>query len=178
MAYAAPRTWSAGEHPTAAQLNQDVRDNVAFLANPPACRVSHNATQSIANNAFTTVAFNTEAFDTNAMHDTVTNNSRITINVAGVYVVTFSGSYAGSTDYTGVGTRLLLNGATVIGWSAFTGANPAAGGTGLFQNVSTAYKFAAADYVIVQAYQTNGAGAARNLEANNVAFTAVWVGLG
>jgi hypothetical protein len=27
MAWATPRTWAAGEHPTAAQFNQDIRDN-------------------------------------------------------------------------------------------------------------------------------------------------------
>jgi microcystin-dependent protein len=32
MAYTTPRTWVAGEYPTAAQFNQDVRDNVAYVA--------------------------------------------------------------------------------------------------------------------------------------------------
>lgn len=50
-----------------------------------ACKVRHSTTQSIPNSTETTVAFNTELYDTDGMHDTVTNNSRITPQTAGKY---------------------------------------------------------------------------------------------
>ena len=31
MSWVAPRTWTAGEKPTTAQFNQDIRDNIAWL---------------------------------------------------------------------------------------------------------------------------------------------------
>lgn len=51
------------------------------------CRVTHNANQACADSSNTTLAFNTESYDSDTMHDTVTNNSRITIKTAGKYYV-------------------------------------------------------------------------------------------
>src|SRR5689334_6638767 len=61
----------------------------------PAVRVTHNTTQSITNNTATVLAFNTERFDqaggaSAAMHDTVTNNSRLTALYAGIYLINAS----------------------------------------------------------------------------------------
>lgn len=173
MAYVTPRTWVAGAVLTAAQLNQDIRDNVTFLANPPACRVYHNAAQSIANAAETPVAFNSERFDTDSMHDTATNNTRITFNTAGIYVVTFSGQWASDVDGIRQAT-IKLNGATHLAFDV----RPALSGTYGF-HVSTVYKFAAASYVEATVFHV--AGAALNLNSGadyTPEFSAVWVGLG
>ena len=179
MAYQTPRTWTTAELVTAAMLNQDIRDNVSFLANPPACRVYHNAAQSITDAAEITVAFNSERFDTAAMHDTVTNNSRITIPVAGLYIVTFNGEIAAAADYTLLTVRFVVNNATNIARSAIGTVANATQTPGL--HLSTLYKFAAADYVDVRVLQDNSASAARNLlstSAMSPEFSACMVGLG
>ena len=47
------------------------------------CRLHHSATQSIANLTDTYLAFDTEDYDSGNLHDTVTNNSRITMPSGG-----------------------------------------------------------------------------------------------
>lgn len=179
MAYSAPRTWSAGDKPTAAQFNQDIRDNASFLANPPACRVYHNTTQSIPDNTETVVSFNSERYDTNSMHSTSVNTSRITINTAGLYLVTFGGAVVDGSDYIQSYANIRLNGATFIAYHNHTG-NGANTWFPLI-TLSTVYKFAVSDYIEVLMYQDNSAGAARNLRSTgnwSPEFSATWIGLG
>jgi hypothetical protein len=166
MAYSTPRTWVAGDVLTAAQLNQDVRDNVSFLANPPACRASHNAGQSVANATLTALALNIEIFDTDTMHDTVTNNSRVTFTTAGLYVIEGGFEMPNTGDYTVIAAMLRLNGATTIaansmGTMATPNLNPVIG-------VSTIYKVTAAQYVELVAFHTNGPATARTVPGNSV----------
>lgn len=115
-------------------------------------RVFHNAHQSIANNTLTALAFNSERFDTDTLHDTATNNSRLTATVAGVYLMTSSIQWASDS----VGFRQLthrVNGATFINAelddidSAQTHQ----------QSITTIYKLAANDYVETVVRQTSGA---------------------
>lgn len=178
MAYSAPTTITTGQLVTASLMNADWGGNITFLANPPACRVYHAATQSIVTSGTPQIlAFNTERFDTNTMHDTVTNNSRITINTAGLYVVNAYVEFAASAT----GTRevdLLVNGTTFIAVDL----RPAtAAGTTVIA-VSSMWKFAATDYV--QARVTQSSGGALNVSAGSATsahtcdFSAAWVGLG
>lgn len=174
MAYTTPRTWVAGEYPTAAQLNANVRDNVSFLANPPACRVYHNANQTTTTAVHLSLALNSERYDTASMHSTVTNNSRITIPVAGLYLVTGHLEWAAG-NTTGVRqAELFLNGLTFIAMQS------AAGVAQIIQmTVSTVYKFAAADYVELAAFQNSGVGLNINSSANySPELAATWIGLG
>ena len=148
-----------------------------YLANPPACRVFHNAAQSVTDNSQLILAFNSERYDTDSMHSTVTNNSRITINTAGLYVVTAHVEFgAGTYDFASVAIR--LNGATFI---AIHDAPSTSGIYGNSRSVSTVYKFGANDYVEVRVFQDNAAAAARNVNvAGNYSpeFAATWIGLG
>jgi hypothetical protein len=178
MPYATPRTWATGDLATAAMLNQDVRDNVSSLANPPACRVYHNTTQSIGDATEVTVAFNAERFDTNTMHDTATNNSRITFNTAGLYVVHFTGALPALTTYSLIYAVIIVNGATRIAYDLKT---PTTFSAAPVFNVNTTYKFAAADYAQVLVYQDNTANTAQNLASSaaySPEFAATWIGLG
>ena len=50
-------------------------------------RVYKSVNQSINNITWTTLTFDKESFDTNAMHDNVTNNSRLVAKVAGYYII-------------------------------------------------------------------------------------------
>jgi hypothetical protein len=178
MPYTTPHTWVAGETWTSVLGNANVRDNVAFLANPPACRVYNNANQSVADQTFTTVALNSERFDTDNMHDTVTNNSRITFNTAGIYVVTFCGQFAAAADYSLIAFAIRLSGGSNIAYQDLQN-TVSAETAGL--TITTIYKFAVADYVEARVYQDNSPNAARNLLVtgnNSPEFSAVWVGLG
>lgn len=155
------------------------RDTHVHAYTPPACRVFHNTTQSIAHNVDQVLVFNSERYDTDSMHSTSVLTERITINTAGLYVFTFTGQMATAVDYTTLYTYIRLNGATIIG------IGPAATGTTSAVadpvSVTTVYKCAAGDYVEVLQRQNNGATAARNmLQANNYSpeFTAVWIGVG
>ncbi|HVW33470.1 MAG TPA: hypothetical protein VHL53_13100 [Acidimicrobiia bacterium] len=178
MSYSTPRTWVAGEYPTAAEFNQEIRDNISFLANPPGCRVYHNTTQSVSDNTITVVSFNSERFDTDTMHDTSSNNSRLTIKTAGLYLVTFTGVFAQGSDYARVYADIQLNGATAI--AIDDKATPAiAHSPGV--RVSTVYKLAVNDYLQARVYHDNTANTARNLlNTGNYSpeFAAVRIGAG
>jgi hypothetical protein len=127
------------------------------------CRLTRTAVQSCNNATQTIVNFDAEISDNNAMHSTVTNNSRITINVAGLYVAGFSGEFATAADYQRVMASILLNGATVIARDQIPGtvtnapARPTA---------TTVRHFDAGDYIEAQAFHQNGAATARNLTLN------------
>lgn len=175
--YTVPHTITAGELVTVATMNNEWGGNVTFLANPPSCRVTHNATQAVSDITFTKLAFNTETYDTGGMHDPVTNNSRITISTAGIYLVTFSGEYASANDYVVVYADIFLNNTTKLVEQRWHPNTAAADVRDVM--LATQYKFAAADYIEVRAYQDNTANAARNiLAAPPPVFAATWIGLG
>lgn len=126
-----------------------VRD--LWAVNPPAARAFHNANQSINNTTATTLAFNSERFDTDTIHDTATNNSRLTCKTAGKYLVFAHVQWAsGAGTYRQ--TNLFLNGATniaiVIG--------PPSSGNVTYQHVSTVYDLAVNDYVEIIVQQDSG----------------------
>jgi hypothetical protein len=50
-------------------------------------RVYHNETQTVPDNSETYPSFNSERWDTDTIHDTVTNNERLTCKTAGKYLV-------------------------------------------------------------------------------------------
>lgn len=180
MAYTTPRTWVAGEFPTAAQFNANIRDNVAFLANPPACRVYHNTTQSIPDAIDTALVFNSERHDTNTMHSTVSLTGRITATTAGLYVLSFTGEMVAAADYVEVHAYWRRNGTTPIGVGPAIGTFTD-GGVGVLFGCTTVAKLAAADYVEVMCRQNNTANVARNLASiaeYSPEATATWIGLG
>ena len=53
----------------------------------PIVRVTRTAVMAITTGTLTAVAFDSENFDANSLHDTVTNNSRLTCGTAGKYWV-------------------------------------------------------------------------------------------
>lgn len=150
-----------------------------MVNNPPSCRIFHNTTQSIANNTETVVAFNSERWDGSNMHDPVTNNSRITFNIAGVYTLGFNGFFTPSaTDFTSVYCYVRLNGLTNLGYFQNMPTTTSNGG---IMALSTTYRFVAGDYVEILVYQLNGAATARNLASSANASPeayATWIGIG
>ena len=91
MAYVAPTVRSVGDAVTAADYNIMANNAISFRNKsgivPPACKVYKTGGASITDN--TVITWDLERFDTDTMHSTVTNTGRITINTAGIYLVSF-----------------------------------------------------------------------------------------
>lgn len=130
----------------------------------PTCRATHNAAQTLTTAVGAALALNSEQFDTDVMHDTVTNNSRITIKTAGKYqvsaVVEFIANAAGYRQI-----AIVVNGVTYI---AIQTQQPSAGNTTVL-SVSTLYNFAVNDYIEVFAYQNSGG----NLDVKTGTYTPI-----
>lgn len=79
MAWTTPRTWATSEVVTAAMLNTHLRDNLNWLHGHHGCLLFKSANQTVASGNNDVISWNSESYDTDALHDPVTNNSRITI---------------------------------------------------------------------------------------------------
>lgn len=178
MPYVDPGAVTTGTTITSTWGNA-VRNAEQYLANPPACRVFHNAAQAVTATVETSLAFNSERYDTDTMHDTVTNNSRITIKTAGLYLITATVQFAADTDYIYSYALIRWNGGTQLAYQGI-GTLSTSAITPLIC-VSTVYKFAVNDYVEVRVGQNNTSGNANNVLASgngSPEFTANWIGLG
>lgn len=125
----------------------------SVLSSQPACQVYHNANQSVPHDASgATLAFNSEDIDTDSMHNPVTNNSRITINTPGLYLVGYKIRYAGIAG--GERTiQIFKNGSTARG--SFSEAAPN-GTAPISVECELLMQLAANDFLECVAYQTSG----------------------
>lgn len=108
--------------------------------------------QTISNATETTVAFDNEDHDTNSLHDTVTNNGRLTCVVPGIYSIYGFVLWQAST----VGRRVIrfkVNGATYIGQSIV---HPVQTGDRTGHGVEVKWRLAAGDYVTMHVEQDSG----------------------
>jgi hypothetical protein len=134
---------------------QKLRMNVGATApewyTTPSVKVYNNATQAITNDTLTPAAFNSESYDTDTMHDTSTNNTRITINTAGKYRI--SAIIEFPANATGIRQILLkVNNTTYI--AADT--RDASSTIPIHLYASIDHVFVATDYVEVIVYQNSG----------------------
>ena len=131
------------------------RDHAHAMASETAsligCRVYDDANQSIATHTSVALAFEHENFDTDTMHDTSTNNTRITAKTAGTYII--YGNLAwndGTTHQRQVTIR--LNGSTIIGQ---INSAPAINGR-TEQDILCIWQMDEDDYVELVCYQNTG----------------------
>jgi hypothetical protein len=89
---------------TAAELNNAI----------PLC-VLENTSQVVANSTSTAVAFATEELDPLNWHNNVTNNTRVTPNIAGFYFVTMQMNDVNAAGQTRAAVSLQKNGAEITG---------------------------------------------------------------
>ena len=118
------------------------------------CGAYNNAGQSIASATWTSANLNSEDYDVGTMHDTATNNSRITVPTGGGGLYYVCGILSFDSNGTGVRAgRLRKNGATVL-----TQCNqPNAGATDAVSvPLNTVISLNAADYIEMQGYQNSG----------------------
>lgn len=155
MAWTAPKTWSVNEVVTAANVNTHLRDNLNWLANDkPRCKANRTSVQSIAD--VTNVAVNLNAadsFDVGTMHDTVTNNTRLTVPTGGGGQFTFGAQadwLANANGFREAGIR--LNGTTILARVRMSAAQVSA----TVQNVSGTDQLAAGDFLELVVHQSSG----------------------
>lgn len=166
MAYADLNTIhnpSAGGIPPASWGDQ-VRDNLEFLIDPPACSVYHNTTQSVSNDTITAMSANSENYDNNSMHSTSSNTSRVTIQTAGRYQFTGTLKFAANAT----GNRYLQfrkNGSTI--YSGLGGINS---GAEIQLSATRSLVLSVGDYIEVMGYQNSGGSLAVTLEEFFVYF--------
>lgn len=119
-------TWAdgpgGGTPDTAAKKNL-IEAGLVDAHNMPTVAVYHNTTQAITASTDTALAFNSERHDqaggtADTQHDTVTNNSRLTVKYAGVYVA--SGSVIWANNANGIRRiKIRINGTTWVAWEGF-----------------------------------------------------------
>jgi len=122
------------------------------MAQDIGCRVYHDTVFDVPNASTTALPFNTERWDTDGIHNTITNNDRLTCQTAGKYLIVGNVRLANSA----VGIRVLgiyLNASTMIGRMSI---NVLAAGDNITLNVSTIYSLSVTDYVTLRVYQNTG----------------------
>lgn len=115
------------------------------------CRLTHSVDQNIANtDTLTTLSFDTELYDNGGCHDTVTNNSRITIPVGagGLWHFHFGFSWPGTPST--IRAVFFKNGTDYNREEQWVGGGTVEGGMDALIQVS------AGDYIQVQIAQTSG----------------------
>jgi hypothetical protein len=148
-----------------AAWGDQVRDDLEFLIDPPVVSAFHSTTQSLTSGSAFVLQANSENFDNDAMHSTVTNNSRITATTAGRYF--FSARVSFAANVTGI--REVRFGKN----STFTTAlniNAAGAGATIITTFTT-FVMAAGDFCEVAAQQTSGGALATQL----LEFTAIFL---
>lgn len=176
MAWTTPKTWSDGAALTAAELNEQLRDNAQWIHDvltiyniqssagartiKPALggvRVYRGSDQNISDSTFTNISFGTEKFDTrNAVsstyHSTSVNTDRLTVpsGAAGYYVVGANASFASNAT----GTRRMRIQHSSDGVIAADSRAPA---TGILTQMTctTLWYFAVGDYAYVEVFQSS-----------------------
>jgi len=125
---------------------------VASVTLNQGARVTHSVDQAIADNAWDTPHFDTEIYDSDNIHDNVTNNSRLTCQTDGVYIIAFHGylwPFAAGHNY----VNIILNQTDVI-CALF-----AVRDNDDFQPymLSTLYRLTVGDFVEIRIHQQSGA---------------------
>lgn len=133
----------------------------------PGTRVYNTGTVTVGHQSATPVAFPTEAFDTDALHDTATNNTRITFPFGGKYIVGGCVWWqSGSGGIRQVAIR--LNGGNELHNDRKSGNYPVS----VICQPTTIYDFSAGDYVELVCFQDSGASV--NLDVVNPFAPSFW----
>lgn len=141
---------------------------------PPRFKAYQSTAQSIASmNTFTAFSLDTEVFDSDGGHSTVTNTSRYTIQVAGLYLCVGQTAFPAST----VGNRSIrinVNGTQATGAGAVYEGPPTNGGAWACQATYLDY-LNVGDYVEVAGWQTSGATVSTSLGGASPSLACFWL---
>jgi len=136
----------------AIRFAEDRNNLLLRSADSMAARVYKNAVFAVPTGVHTPIPFDLERFDTDDMHDIAVNNTRLTIQHEGLYVigghVQFEPAAGGALRIAGV----KFNGALSIG---FQTSGPLAGAV-VFLSVATLWQCVIGDYFELTAFQDTG----------------------
>ena len=147
--------WSSGEVLTAADLNA--------TTNKAAGSIIRTTNLSISNTTDTIVTFSSSEFDNDTMWN-VSNPTRLTITTAGIYIVSYTLSWASNSTGERIGW-VQKNGTSVNRWANLRAAGFAAEA---WQTGSALISCVAGDYLQLGCYQSSGG--ALNLEVNTAKY--------
>ncbi|HOV80187.1 MAG TPA: hypothetical protein PK728_08760 [Bacillota bacterium] len=121
----------------------------AHIGINPVCRVKNSANQSVSSGVVFTASWDSDILDNNNIHDTATNNSRLTCKTPGVYLIMGSVNFASSTSGIRV-AYIRKNGTSTVKQETAQPIGETHVGIFDIQMLS------ANDYVELQAYQNSG----------------------
>ena len=144
----AKQTWTDGASSASAARLTVLENGIYEVSLSPSVSAYHNAAQAVTTGVNFALALNSERWDTCAatadtMHDTVTNNSRLTCRYAGKYIITGTIEWAGSSSGASRDIMIRLNGSTFIAKHRGVPISTAV----VMQSVSRIYDLAVNDYV-------------------------------
>jgi hypothetical protein len=157
MGWVNARTWTTGEVVTAAQLNQDVRDNPQYLKdntnNPQfGCRVSNTVAQTIGTGSWIYITFDADRWDVGGCHDTDTNTHRLVAPGTGKYLVT--ANLAFEPNATGFRGIEIVDDGGIVEARVLERSDDAS--QQLILTVSAIVLLSAASWVAIRAFQSSG----------------------
>ncbi len=135
---------------------------------PPAVFAWRDPTQTTTSGVLTPIALTSELYDTDAMHDTSTNNTRITINTPGVYLLDGHSSWAA--DPVDGSITFYFNGTANIQISNVVGDYRS-------MNLTEVRNFVVGDYIELAVLQISGGDLATvSASGKYSTFSATWLG--
>lgn len=165
-------TQAPGNFITGALWNAGPAASNTFLTAVPVAAVYQSSAQSIANGATAALAFDATLSDSDLMHSNVTNNTRLTCQVAGLYfiaaaavfLVNATGNRTMQLYKNGTAYNYAWNGETALGGSNASGVFT----VGLVQ-------MAVGDYVEAFAFQSSGGSLNTFTSGPTSSMQAFWV---
>lgn len=153
--------------------------NLGRLLNPPRARLLQSSGQAVTTGTFTAVTFTSEEFDTVSGHSNVSNTSRYTCQVAGLYLL--SGKVAWVHNTTGQRASLWrINGSTVTGSQISLQTNAQASREIQVPAATITVPLAVNDYVELFGFQDSGGSLNTSVgdSATQSFLQAQWIGTG
>src|SRR5499427_553347 len=140
----------------------------------PQASATKSADQSIANGTWTLISWDTETFDTDTIHDTVTNNDRLTCKTAGLYMIGFNANWFANT--TGIRAVQIQKNTEALPGVGIAGKSDSAPRTGITApyNAVGFVQLAVNDYICITVYQNSGG--ALNFNAAGASFWMTRIG--
>ena len=137
-------------HYTATNPGAALDEAYTKILTPPKCFLMNDVSVPLGANSSVVIPFGTEIIDTHSMHDSITNNTRITIGIAGTYHIIGEAKFSGADG--GVrGLKIRKNGTIDLALSQ----TPAAtGGQIVVINIADLDSFIAGDYIELVAINT------------------------
>lgn len=159
-----------------AVMDELVAMETAFINGRARCSAYHNTTQSLTSGLGATLSLNSEDFDVGTMHDTSTNNTRVTIPAGnnGVYMVI--GGTAFQSNATGYRQLTIVKNAITTIASVIVPVN--SGTVQTNAQVTVMASLVASDYLELNAVQTSGGslsvGSATRFDASFLQVVRMW----